>query len=179
MSELSLLTHRRSRIPPTPSPSFPMTSTAVLWLIAGIVLVVAEFFVPVFVLVFFGMAALITGLAVFAGWPADPSVQFALFAGLSLALLFGLRRLAQRYFKGLTSDVADREPGFEDFIGRDAVVAVGFGPGARKGRVSYRGTDWDAESGDAVAPGDTVLITARSGSLLVVRKKTTAGILQP
>ncbi len=144
-----------------------MISSPVIWIASGIVLIVAEFFVPAFILIFFGAAAVITGLCILTGTPDTLAGQLGLFAVLSLALLLGLRRAAKKVFKGLTADVADTEPGFEDFVGRDATV-VSFDVATGKGRVTFRGTDWAAESDVAVGPGEVVRIIARHGSVLTL-----------
>lgn len=149
-----------------------MITAPVVWIIAGLVLLVAEFFIPVLIYVFFGVAAIATGLLVFAGHLDGIGVQVGLFAGLSLILTFSLRRLAKRIFKGFTADVANTEPGFEDFVGRDAVV-ITVGKQVGKMRVSFRGCEWDAYSARILTAGDTVRIVGRNGSRLLVEKIST------
>jgi membrane protein implicated in regulation of membrane protease activity len=148
-----------------------MNLVPIVWLVVGILLIVAEFFSPTFALVFSGIAAVITGLTTFAGLTGSLGAQLGLFALLSVVLLLALRRAAKRVFKGHTSDIANAEPGFDEFIGRDATV-VTFDPTTHTGRISFRGADWSAESADSLAAGELVRITARRGSTLTVQKRS-------
>ena len=149
-----------------------MTNTILvaIWLTVGVALFVAEFFLPYLILVFFGAGAIVTGLFVWLGLPQHSGIPLAVFAATSLVLLLGLRRVARRLFNGLTSDVADQEPGFEDFVGKEAIVAAGFGLEGNKGRVAFRGTDWNAEGASELAVGNRVRIVSRKGQNLSVEK---------
>lgn len=147
-----------------------ITTLVAIWLAVGVALIVAEFFLPYLILVFFGAGAIITGFLVWLGLPQHSGISLAVFAATSLVLLFGLRRVARRLFKGLTSDVADQEPGFEDFVGKEATVASGFGSEGNKGRVAFRGTDWNAEGVAELAVGNRVRIVGRNGQNLRVEK---------
>jgi membrane protein implicated in regulation of membrane protease activity len=143
---------------------------ATIWLISGVALVIAEFFAPMFVLIFFGLSAIITGGLIMVGLPQHSGIPYATFAGVSLLLLFSLRRAAKRKFKGLKAEVVNITPGFEDIIGKEAVVASGFADSSHKGRVSFRGTEWDAVSDVSLKPGDRVVISSNEGHKLKVQK---------
>ncbi len=146
------------------------TVLVLLWIVAGILLIVAEMLLPNLILIFFGAGAAVTGVLLWAGVPMGFGMQFAAFSTISLLLLIALRRYAQRLFKGLTADVADREPGFEEFIGKEAIVSSGFGVRDENGRVSFRGTDWDARGSSALQIGERVRIVGRKGHFLTVEK---------
>lgn len=149
-----------------------MTSTTIIavWFTVGVALIVAEFFLPYLILIFFGAGAILTGVLLWIGLPQHSGIPIAAFAAISLGLLLGLRRWARRLFKGLTSDVADQEPGFEDFIGKEGAVTSGFGSEGNKGRVAFRGTDWNAEGSVGLMVGDRVRIIGRTGQNLKVEK---------
>lgn len=138
-------------------------SAAITWFIVGLLLVVVEFFAPQLILIFFGAAAIITGGLVLCGLPQQTGIPFAVFAGTSVILLVTLRKLAKRLFQGFTSDVTKTEPGFDDIVGCEAVVVSGFGTGLLRGRVSFRGAEWDAVSRHPLSHGNRVKILGRDG----------------
>lgn len=147
-----------------------MNAAALIWIVIGIVLILAELLTPALICMFFGAAAIVVGGIVAVGWLPGFATQLGAFAAISLLLLLSLRSVAKRLFKGLTSDIAQTEPGFEDFVGREATVVGAFNPETRKGRVAYRGTDWTAECPHPLSTGEPVRITARVGSTLIVEK---------
>lgn len=137
---------------------------------AGFVLIISEFFVPMFVLIFLGLAAMITGGALLIGLPQHSAIPYATFAATSVALLVLLRKTASRRFKGLEAEVVAANPGFDDIVGKEAVVISGFTEGNVQGRVSFRGTEWDAASDIPLLLGDRVKICAHEGHKLKVIK---------
>lgn len=140
------------------------------WVAVGCALVVAEFFLPQFILVFFGAGAILTGIAILLGLPLGSGIPFAFFAGISLLLLIAMRRSMRRIFRGLTPDVADEEPGFDDFVGHEAQVISGFESAPHVGRVEFRGTTWTATAPANLGKGDRVRIVGRDGQSLQVQK---------
>lgn len=72
----------------------------VFWAILGVVLVIAEVFTLSFVLVFFGVAALIVSALAAEGTADRLAEQLAWFSLLSVASLVILRRTLSRWFKG-------------------------------------------------------------------------------
>ncbi len=141
-------------------------STELLWIIGGFLLILVELFVTNFIVVFFGMAAVLVGLALWAGMPDSSGIPLILFTVLSLALLFGLRARFQNWFVGSTADLDSDD----DFVGRDVKIESGFddaSPG--RGRVSYRGASWDARSEQGLfEPGSYATIVARKSAMLTI-----------
>ncbi len=139
---------------------------ALIWLLVGFGLIVSEFVMTSFITVFFGIAAVIVAIAIWLGMPADGSLPYIIFAGTSLALLFGLRNRFQNWFQG---DVAGGGLD-DDFIGREATITAGFeaaDPG--RGKIDFRGAAWDARSDTGeIASGSHVRIVARHGTVLTV-----------
>ena len=89
---------------------------------------------------------------------------------LFLVLLVGVRSRMKLHLVGdSVQGSAD-----EDFVGKEVSIASGFNessPG--RGRVSYRGADWNARSEQAAfAPGDIIKITGREGNTLFVNQET-------
>lgn len=139
-------------------------SIALLWIVAGFVLIVAEFALTTFVVIFFGIAALLVGLLLWAGLPASYGVPYLLFAALSLGLVLVLRSRFRDWFTGRTIS-ADAD---DDFIGHEVRIESGFDPAQPgRGRVAYRGASWDARSSTAEYPADAIArIVRRQGSQL-------------
>ncbi len=149
--------------------------TTLIWIIAGFVLVLMELFAPGFILVFVGMSALITGVGIWFGMPSTGAVPWLVFSVLTILQIVLLRRYCQRWFRGETVEGGDPAGLDGDFVGRTADVLSGFqqsdSEGKRfSGRISYRGSQWDATSEEPFQPGQRVTITRRDGMILIVRR---------
>lgn len=145
-------------------------SSALIWIVAGFALIVIEFFVTSFIVIFFGIAAVLVGTAIWLGLPADSAWPYLTFAFLSVVLLFALRSRFQEWFVGNLAD----HPGDDDFLGHEVQIESGFDeatPG--RGRVLYRGAGWNAKS-DAVhlAVGSYAKIIDRQSALLNIEPVT-------
>lgn len=140
--------------------------SAVIWVILGVVLIAAEMLLNAFIIIFFGIAAVIVGILLQLGMPETAGLPYVVFGVLSVALLVLLRSRFQNWFKG-RSISAQRD---DDFLGRDAVVESGFDVASPdRGKVMYRGASWDARSRTGpFARGAYVRITARDSSTLIV-----------
>lgn len=144
--------------------------SALFWIVGGFALVIVEFFFTSFIVVFFGLAAILVGLALWSGVPAHSGIPYVLFAVLSLGLLFGLRARCQQWFVGSLAEVDSDD----DFIGAEVKIISGFdttSPG--RGRVSYRGAQWDARSASAqLDVGSFAKIIARKSALLEIEAES-------
>lgn len=146
----------------------------IIWMLLGIFLILAEFVVPGLVVVFFGFSALIVGLLIWAGMPGEGPLPFVVFAIVSLGTLLLLRKQCKSWFvgKSIGSQIAGED---DDFLGREAIVASGFDNArAQAGRVTYRGTQWDARTKEEtqLKTGDPVKIIGRKDSVLIIEKVT-------
>ncbi|MEM7079681.1 MAG: NfeD family protein [Pseudomonadota bacterium] len=141
-------------------------SSALIWLVIGFVLIVAEFFITSFIVIFFGIAAVLVGTAIWLGLPDDSAIPYLTFAALSVVLLFGLRSRFQDWFVGSLAE----HPGDDDFLGHEVQIESGFddaSPG--RGRVSYRGAGWNAKSDSAhLVAGSYATIIDRQSALLTI-----------
>ncbi len=134
---------------------------AVLWLIAGLVLMLLEVVAPGVFLVWLGLAALGTGLVI---QVAEPSfawqvVVFAVFAAVTIAI--GLRVRSPRKAALINTPASG-------LVGRE-VVALEFH--GRTGRVRLGDSDWSARlaSGTEVPAAHAVLrVVDVDGTTLVV-----------
>lgn len=143
-----------------------------LWTLLGIALILVEFALPTFFILFFGIGALTTGLLLWAGMANEGGLPFIVFSVVSVGSLLLLRNRFKSWFMGrsLSPQSEDRD---DDFIGYRAEVASGFDEtSAGVGRVSYRGAQWDARSaGDQkFERGDSVKIVGRDGAVLIIEK---------
>jgi len=134
-----------------------------LWLIGGVVLLIAEIIAPGFFLVFIGGAAIVTGiLALLLGVPV--ALQMAIFAVLAfLAARFGGRRAyASRYDYSADPLLNDRAA---RLLGK--IVVVTQAVDSHGGRVRVGDSEWSAR-GTAAAVGDRVRIVDIDGNCLKV-----------
>lgn len=130
-----------------------------IWLGVGVAFLVAELIVPGFILIFFGMGAIIAGATAFFG--SSLQVQLVIFGVTSVVLLLVFRKVMASTFRG-TSD--DDDPEEEDHaIGAQAEVIEAINP-PQRGRVKFQGTFWTAESSDPIGVGEAVRIISRSQS---------------
>lgn len=134
-----------------------------LWLIGGVVLLIAEIIAPGFFLVFIGGAAIVTGIISLL-LPIGLAAQLAIFAVLALvaARVGGRRAYASRYDYSadpLLNDRAGR------LLGR--VVTVVEAVDANGGRVRVGDGEWTARGAPA-AVGERVRIVDIDGNCLKV-----------
>jgi inner membrane protein len=134
-----------------------------LWLIGGVLLLIAELIAPGFFLVFIGAAAIATGLAALL-LPLGLPLQFAVFAVLAFfaARLGGRRAYSMRYDHSPDPFLNDRG---RRLLGR--VVVATQPVDANGGRVRVGDSEWSARGGPA-APGDRVRIVDFEGNCLKV-----------
>ncbi len=134
----------------------------IIWLIAGILLLLLEFAVPGILIVFFGFGALITALLTFL---TGMGIGFQLLSFTFFSLLF-LVLLRKKFMKILTGST-QIDPD-EEFIGRKGVAETDIKT-SETGRVFFRGTRWDAISDTPVSKGQRVTILNKDGLTLIVK----------
>jgi len=134
----------------------------VIWLIAGILLLLLEFATPGLLVVFFGLGALVTALLTYL---TDMGIilQVISFVFFSLVFLFLLRPK----FMSLLAGTSESDPE-EEFVGHTAVAEVDIPPHQVE-RVEFRGTKWNAISEKAIAKGDRFVITGLDGLTLKIK----------
>lgn len=141
-----------------------ITTIIIIWFVVGLVLILLEFVIPSLVIVFFGLGAWVTAIAVsifpsMAFWVQ--MMIFTVFSVLSLVLLRGA--LKKRFF-------ADHEgagnEGIDDYIGKTAVVEVAIKDG--EGKVNYRGVSWTAHAKEDISLGKKVTIVGKDSIILNV-----------
>ncbi len=149
----------------TPERTYSNPMTSLIWAIAGLLLILSEFFIPEFVVFFFGMGALLNALLVVVvpGLAERLPLQLVIWAatsGLSLALL---RKYASRWFRG---DDAGRNEDAD--LGATAEVTEEIRPD-QSGRIRLHGTTWNAVAFDeTIPPGTTVTILKKENLNYIV-----------
>jgi len=138
-----------------------------LWVFAGLSLILLEFAVPGFIIFFFGAGALLVALL---QWlvPAPPVWQLICWAAFSAALLFGCRRWLPRTFRGGSSKrPLDAGEDFDRAAGGNAVVVEGAAAG-EIGKVEFQGSLWNARFEADRAAGERVTVLRRENLTLIV-----------
>lgn len=139
-----------------------------LWLIAGTVMVLAEFIIPGFVICFFGGAAFIVGGLLWI-FPALSLVwQLLIFACAGIILLICCRRFMPGVFRGAeTNPVMDVDA--DGVAGENCVCTLQITPGV-PGKVEFRGSLWNASADEVIEPGCNCIVVSRNNLTLKVRK---------
>jgi len=134
-----------------------------LWLIGGVVLLIAELIAPGFFLVFIGGAAVATGLAALL-LPLSLALQLVVFAVLAFVSvrIFGRRAYSMRYDYSPDPFLNDRA---KRMLGQVVVATQPID--SNGGRVRVGDSEWSARGGPA-QPGDRVRIVDIEGNCLKV-----------
>jgi membrane protein implicated in regulation of membrane protease activity len=139
-------------------------SIPVLWILAGVGLIVAEILLPTaFVLVCFGAGALAAGAVGFA--TPNPYLQWAAFFGVSILAILLTRGLARQW-----SAKPSQEFGAHGIIGKQARVKEEINMESAKGLIQVDGEEWKAISvdGKPIAEGAIVVVREVRGTRAVV-----------
>ena len=148
-----------------------MTGVAWSWIAAGLVLVALELVVPGFVIFFFGLGAVLTGVVLFVAPGLSQAFQILLFSVASLVFLVTCRRFMPKSFRGRSTQ-AEGDPDDDEVAGAIARVAAPGLKAGHEGKVEFRGTLWNArvEEGGDLEAGAEVVVVRRENLLLVVRR---------
>ncbi len=144
-----------------------MPALSIHLIVAGILLVLAEFAVPGFIICFFGAASIATGLLYAAVPTMGMSALVLCFIAFTLVFLFGVRRFIPVSFKGNVS-AAGGNPDDDGVAGSHAIVSEAIAPDA-PGKVDFRGSLWIASSDRAIPVGTRVEIVRRDNLELTVK----------
>lgn len=137
------------------------------WIIAGIVLLIAEMFIPGFAVAALGIAGIAAGIVAIAG--AGLNVQLIVFAVVSLIVFITVRPIVLRYMDRHDGQVRTNA---DALIGRIAIVSERIDPQTKTGRVNVHGDNWRAIPVDnAVSePGQNVQVVRVEGTKLYVKR---------
>ena len=137
-----------------------------IWFIVGLIFLLAEFVIPGFVIFFFGVGAWVVALlALFFNIPLN--FQLLVFLLSSVFLLIFLRKRVSQIFIGRQKGAQSQDDNLDEFKGETATVIEEIVPG-KPGKVEFHGSQWKAESNEAISAGKTVeIISTRSITLKV------------
>jgi membrane protein implicated in regulation of membrane protease activity len=143
----------------------------VLWCILGAILIVAEIFTTGFVLLWFGIGALMAALASFVGIDSLV-IQFLIFAGVSIALTASSRTIFINYFSREKSGNALRS-GVDALPGKLGTVVSSSKGALNEGAVKVFGSTWTAYPAPGEEPleaGERVCVESVEGASIYVRR---------
>jgi membrane protein implicated in regulation of membrane protease activity len=135
----------------------------VIWFLIGLALILVELAVPGLVLIFFGVGAWVTALVCLM-FNIELNTQLFIFLGSSLLSLALLRKTLRKRYMDKKSDDADLE---DEYIGHTAIALNSFAAG-QTGKVSFKGSSWNAECSQPVTEGQQLKITGYKSIKLFV-----------
>jgi membrane protein implicated in regulation of membrane protease activity len=140
-----------------------------IWALFGLLMMLSEFFIPGFVIFFFGSGAIITSILTLLVPFIRITIPLQLLIWLAASgiTLFSLRRYLSKIFKGkLIGKEND-----DEFIGKKVLVVEKISPES-PGRIRLLGTTWRAESYDEVfESGEYVEIIEKKNMTFAVTGK--------
>ena len=132
----------------------------VFWIVIGVIVSALEMFVPGFFVIWFGVAAIVTGILSF--FIHNSWVQFGVFLGLSAVLVVSSRLIARRITK------PEPEPvGSMRLDGVEGTVIQAIEPD-RPGRIRVIGEEWRAMAERRIESGARVKVLKVEGTHVVV-----------
>ena len=140
----------------------------ILWLILGVVLIIAEVFTLGFVLFWFGIGALAAALVGFLGFGLI--WQFLVFAGVSIALTAMSRTIFAKYLPH--GDGNAMKSGVDSLPGKIGTVTAASKGALQEGAVKVFGSTWTAypiEGEKELVEGEKVEVVEVKGSSIYVR----------
>lgn len=143
----------------------------ILWFILGAVLIVAEMFTSGFVLLWFGIGAIVAGFAGLIG--IDSLIaQFLIFATVSVGLTAASRTIFLKYFSRATTGDSLRT-GVDSLPGKIGTVVSSSRGAMQEGAVKVFGSTWTAYPApgeSALEAGERVCVEKVEGSSIYVRR---------
>ncbi len=136
--------------------------TSLIWLISGLILLIAEMTTGSIVLIFIAFGCF-TSAAISIIAPESLTLQIVVCAVVSLLGGLLLRKPIKRRFLKSTNLQAD--------VGREILIDADIEPHKRN-RITYQGTTWDATNigTENIKNGDHVSIVGIDGNILLIRR---------
>jgi membrane protein implicated in regulation of membrane protease activity len=142
----------------------------ILWVVLGVILIVAEIFTSGFVLLWFGAGAIAAALAALAG--AGYPFQFLIFFVVSIALTAASRTIFTKYLMR-DADEGGYKSGAESLPGQIGTVVASSQGALSEGAVKVYGTTWTAYPAAGEEPleaGSRVVVESVRGASIYVRR---------
>ncbi len=141
------------------------------WTVLGVILIVAEVFTSGFVLLWFGIGALLAALAGIVGLDSLP-LQFLIFAITSIALTAASRTIFAKHFSPHQT-LSALKMGVDALPGRIGIVVSSSHGALNEGAVKVYGSTWTAYPAEGEEPleaGDRVAVDKVQGASIYVRR---------
>lgn len=140
-----------------------------VFVVVGVALVICEIFIPSFVIMWFGVAAIIAAIPVY----LEASMNTIVLVYSVSLLLFGIfgRRLAMNYFNA--GEDESTKTNVETIIGSIGVVTQKVGLTGVPGRVYVNNESWAAISanGKEIENDTQVIVEKIDGAKLIIKEK--------
>ncbi len=146
----------------------------ILWVVLGVILIVAEIFTLGFVLLWFGIGAIVAALAALAGFGYP--LQFLLFFIVSIALTAASRTIFTNFLTRQIEDGGSHKSGADSLPGQIGTVVVSSQGALSEGAVKVYGSTWTAYPAEGEEPleaGARVVVESVRGASIYVRRATT------
>lgn len=141
-----------------------ISNPLVIWFLIGLAFLLLEFMMPGLIVLFFGLGAWITAICTMIFDPGI-NIQLLIFITTSVLSLIFLRKYFKRIFVGKDEKAIDEV--LEEFVGKTVVAETDFGIGII-GRVTFKGTGWEAFSDEEIKKGDQLKIVGKDSIKLKV-----------
>jgi len=144
-------------------------SAWILWILLGVIFIIAEIFTLGFVLLWFGIGALAAALAGFLGF--GMIIQFVVFAAVSTVLTVMSRTILGSYFS--QTDENAFKTGIDSLPGQIGTVTSASKGALQEGAVKVYGSIWTAfpiDSENNLIEGEKVEVVSVKGSSIYVRR---------
>lgn len=142
-------------------------SPEIIWFIVGLILMLAEYFVPGFVMTLFGVGAWITAVLIMLIPGITISLQLFIFIVASIVLLLALQKHLAKFFRSFEKK-SNTAGDNDDFIGHRTTVIQPIGK-SKKGTVEFHGVLWKAAANREIGEGQIVEIIGKDRNILKVK----------
>jgi membrane protein implicated in regulation of membrane protease activity len=143
----------------------------ILWVVLGLILIVAEIFTSGFVLLWFGVGALAAGLAGLVGIDSL-AIQFLIFIGVSIGLTAASRTIFLNYFSRERTGESLKS-GVDALPGKIGTVVSSSRGALNEGAVKLLGSTWTAYPAIGEEPleaGERVCVERVEGASIYVKR---------
>lgn len=140
---------------------------AVIWFLAGLVLLLLELAIPGLIIVFFGVGAWLTSLCLLI-FNIDINLQLVIFIiGSVTSLLVFRKYLKNKFFHENSPESKALD---EEFVGKSALADTDLKAGI-PGKINFKGTQWTAVSDMDIMAGEYFLIKDKESITLKITRK--------
>ena len=151
----------------------------ILWVLLGVILIIAEIFTPGFVLLWFGAGAIAAALAALVG--AGYPFQFLIFFVVSIALTAASRTIFTKYLMRDEGE-GSYKSGADSLPGQVGMVVAASRGALSEGAVKVYGSTWTAYPAEGEEPleaGARVIVESVRGASIYVRRAPSAPDWRP